>query len=206
MTLDSEIQAILDELSTVSSWQLEPHFRMVVFNGQLGPLSRFLTHDQKIHGYASPIPGSEQEAAADFLIQAMLYLRARGLSIDQALADGKARMSEHVFAKKPVVKQQMVVPGEARGVLRIWGKNPIAPSPPRSVVVALPEPYQWEEAVHRLPEIGGVILRNAGALSHPVTICRELNIPCWIITDDPEWNRILNLEWCQVHVSVGGIK
>src|SRR5436190_24133825 len=78
----------------------DQQYRAMIFAAQIGDLFKALTHDPKINPAARPI-GDELSYAGDTLIQLLIYLRARGLSLSEVYNKGLDRMREQIWRKEP---------------------------------------------------------------------------------------------------------
>lgn len=187
----------------------DPLFRMAILTGQVGQMARILYHDQRIFPASKPIPGDEQEAAGDLLIQTLLYISNRGLSIERALEIGLGRMEEKVYSATSMVGAGTAVfaaPGFVEGTLLRWRKSPstagiLVNHPERKFVIAIAEAYEFEEAAAYLSGIGGFIFRDAGLTSHPATISREHRIPMLTKLSPEEWKAVEEAETDRVRIS-----
>lgn len=190
----------------------DPHIRLAVLTGQLGQMARQLTHDQVLHPHALALPEKETEAAADLLIQTLLYFANRKLSVIDAYELGEQRMRERVFAKtQDTLFRETIFGGEVKALLLVLNEKDIedlrmviktakdyAPNL-AFPVIAMRNSYMWTQIADLQSFIGGLIFGSGGTTSHPAIRAREDKIPSIITSDPIEWDLINKLDGQHVH-------
>jgi hypothetical protein len=214
MSVDQRLRAIVDDFDLVNK---APLFRLAVLTGQVGQVSRSLYHAPDVNPDAKPLPDGEDDPLSDLAIQTALFITARGRSFEEMLARGEARLKERVYSKTRMVdsgQSVMAVPGVGSGTLIVIRDERDIPriaaiaAVHRPCIVALKDAYMWEKAAATILAAGpeyvvGLVLRDAGLTSHPVTVAREHCIPTLTRLSDAEWAEVERLEGIGEKVQLG---
>jgi len=177
------LQEIVDELMQ-DEYRKDAEFRLSIVTSELGDVSKYLTHDQKLNPPARPHGTKEDEKLAygELLMMVFTLMWAREIPIEEALRVGLQNWIERDWKKKEGAKRGDIIGkiasrGRAEGKAFVVSEEfPIDQFPGEQILVtSFFKPDMTHVVLGKKPM--AIVTDHGGVNSHGAIIAREFGIP-----------------------------